>query len=185
MNTEYIVTKCFDDPDQCDVYAQRMLDFVKQDKLIVDDETVEGSKYTYGTFDDLLQEKCEYFSDIVGKKLFPTFSSARLYGKGQYMTYHVDQTACEYAVSTNLGYKGDNLYPFYLGDDAHEVLLDKNECVIYKGMEVPHWREYWDCKEDDWLVQLFMFYVDAEGPYKEHAYHKRNKLGEDSGPIWY
>ena len=184
LEFEWKETKLFDDPNQCDVYAKRMLDLVQENRT-AEDMYVVGSKFSYGTFDDLLKEKCEYFSDIVGKKLLPTFSAARLYGKGQVMPYHVDQDACEYAVTTNLGWKGKNLYPFYLTNDAHEVLLDKNECVVYKGIEIPHWREKWDCEEDDWLVQLFMFYVDADGPYAEHANHKRNKLGDGSGTVWY
>ena len=64
LKFEWKVTKLFDDPNQCDVYAKRMLDLVEANRT-ADDMYVVGSKFSYGTFDDLLKEKCEYFSNII------------------------------------------------------------------------------------------------------------------------
>jgi hypothetical protein len=52
--------------------------------------------------------------------------------------------------------------------------MDVGDAIIYKGQEKVHWREPY--KEGKWQAQVFLHYVDANGPNAEWKYDKRPKL---------
>ena len=52
--------------------------------------------------------------------------------------------------------------------------LGKGDAVFYKGCEVPHMRKPYD---GDWYVQIFLHYVNADGPNKEWLRDKRQHWG--------
>jgi hypothetical protein len=58
--------------------------------------------------------------------------------------------------------------------DASAIYMDVGDAVLYRGMEKYHWREKY--AEGKWQAQVFLHYVDADGPYKEWIYDKRGKL---------
>lgn len=127
-----------------------------------------------------------------GKKLFPTYSYARYYKKGEVLKCHTDRESCEYSVTITLGYDGD-VWPFWVADggeetdqgivgeknqifrvkNIQEVNMEVGDAVIYKGCEAPHWREE---LQGEWQAQIFLHYVDQDGPYAEWKYDKRNCL---------
>ena len=75
-----------------------------------------------------------------------------------------------------LGYDSDDgIWPIFFDDEREiKVELDVGELAFYKGAEVVHWREEFTGK---WHVQVFLHYVDADGPYAEtNKYDGRNKL---------
>ena len=55
-----------------------------------------------------------------------------------------------------------------------KVLLEEGDAVLYKGTEVPHWREEF---QGDWHSQIFLHYVKADGKYKEYYIDKRKLFG--------
>ena len=51
--------------------------------------------------------------------------------------------------------------------------LEDGDGVIYRGCDLDHWREVCDAPPDWRMGQVFMHYVDQNGPYTEHKYDKR------------
>src|SRR5271156_1197866 len=45
--------------------------------------------------------------------------------------------------------------------------------LVYSGTQIPHWREEFEAKQ---LVQVFLHYVDQNGPHKEWKFDKRPGL---------
>jgi predicted 2-oxoglutarate/Fe(II)-dependent dioxygenase YbiX len=128
--------------------------------------------------DSLLEQLTPHISEITGKKLYPTYAFARKYAPGDELKIHTDRPACEISATINLGFKGEQ-WPIYVGhkkDKSESRKIDMNigDGVIYKGCEVLHWREKYT--EGEWQFQVFVHYVDAEGPNKEWKYDKREKL---------
>lgn len=116
----------------------------------------------------------------IGKKLIPTYSFARIYTTESRLTPHVDRGACEISATLTVGFKCPSLWPIFLRHDGSDMAieLDVGDALIYRGMELTHWREplttgFW--------CQLFFHFVDAEGPMTAHAYDGRNALGPQTG----
>ena len=111
-----------------------------------------------------------------GKKLLPTYSFMRVYGKGNELEKHTDRFACEYSITMPIIYGADKLWPIYVetGEGELAVDLERGDVLIYKGIEVPHWREKFT---GEFWMQIFVHFVDAEGPYKEWHLDKRERLG--------
>ena len=59
------------------------------------------------------------------------------------------------------------------------MLFRSAECdgVLYKGMEIPHWRNKCEGPDGYYSGQLFCHYVREDGPYAEWAGDKRWKNG--------
>ena len=49
---------------------------------------------------------------------------------------------------------------------------------MYRGCELNHWRPPY---KGQWQVQVFFHFVDANGPYKDHAMDGRQSLGTQKG----
>ena len=47
------------------------------------------------------------------------------------------------------------------------------DALLYRGIELPHWREAFD---GDRMAQVFLHYVDRDGPHRDWAYDKRARL---------
>ena len=119
---------------------------------------------------------------LTGLKLLPTYTYMRVYGPGEELHYHKDRGSCEISVTINLGQSGDFDWPIWYAnpnDLTIRVPVSVLPCsaMMYRGCEVPHWREKFEPpKEDDWQVQLFLHYVDRDGPCAQFAYDRRDQL---------
>ena len=98
----------------------------------------------------------------IGLKLLPTYTFFRVYKAGDILEKHIDRPACEISISLCLRKKG-NIWPIYINNTA--VMLEEGDAVLYKGCEVEHWREAYT--EGTKQAQVFLHYVDANGPYTE------------------
>jgi hypothetical protein len=107
----------------------------------------------------------------VNKKLYPTYSFARVYWPGADMEKHTDRPSCEYSASLAISV---DPAPWSIWMDGVELFLNPGDMVVYKGMEVEHWRETYTGTEQ---VQLFLHYVDANGPHAECKYDYRKEIG--------
>ena len=128
--------------------------------------------------DSFLEQLTPYISEITGKKLYPTYAYARKYTPGDDLKIHKDRPSCEISATINLGFKGDP-WPIYVGhkedkSESKKINMNVGDGIIYKGCEVFHWREKYT--EGEWQFQVFVHYVDADGPNKEWKYDKREKL---------
>ena len=82
--------------------------------------------------------------------------------------FHKDRPACEISASITLKYVYQDKnykWPLCMGDKP--VIINQGDGVIYKGCEIDHWRPVFNQPKDSWHHQLFIHYVDANGPYKD------------------
>jgi PKHD-type hydroxylase len=116
----------------------------------------------------LLGRLLTQISKEAGKTLLPSYTYCRACFKGAELKPHKDRPSCEYSVTINLSQS--HPWPIYMGKKA--VKQNPGDGVLYKGCEIEHSRPVF---EGDEYIQVFLHYVDANGPYKEHAYDLKNK----------
>lgn len=166
------------------------------------DEQCPTSQAIHGApvFDSLLEQLVPNFEYASGKKLYPTYAYARLYAPGEELKIHTDRPSCEISATLTLGFEGD-VWPIYMGDYADEgtgrkvtiqdgsekwltneseIKMDVGDAVLYRGMDKVHWRNKYT--EGKWQAQVFLHYVDAEGPHAEWKYDKRPCLTHHKSP---
>ena len=110
-----------------------------------------------------------------GLKLYPAYTYARIYKKGDVLKRHKDRFSCE--ISTTMNLAGDD-WPLYL--EGVRVDLKPGDMMIYKGMELEHWRNKFKGKE---CIQVFLHYNNRKTPgSKDNMFDKRPHLGL---PNWF
>lgn len=127
------------------------------------------SAYALPETEDLLIYLTQKISDTVGKTLFPTYSYCRVYLNGAEMRPHTDRPACEISLSLCVG--GD---PWALNFESGPITLNPGSGVLYPGLELVHWRERFLGTQ---CTQIFLHWVDANGPYADWKFDKRPKIG--------
>jgi hypothetical protein len=107
-----------------------------------------------------------------GVAVYPTYSYFRIYKKGDKLKKHKDRPSCEISLSLSLGYDPDEPWPLWVDGSlgATPLRITKGDAVMYKGTEVAHWREEF---QGNYAAQVFLHYVDQQGPYREWRFDKR------------
>lgn len=168
---------------------------ISQQHRTVTDQQCPSSEAVYSdpAFDKLLEDLLPKMEEITGKKLYPTYSYARIYKKGERLLPHTDRPACEISATITLGSSHNRSWPIFMalpgekGDqavvgendeiirvkDTERLEINDGDAIVYAGMVMPHWRE---TLQDDWQTQVFVHYVDANGQYAGEKYDKRPKL---------
>jgi hypothetical protein len=119
---------------------------------------------TFSIYGDVVMEtlllnllpKIENFTDLT---LYPTYSFARIYKKGDILKKHKDRISCEISLTLNLG--GD-IWPIYLKNKENkeiEVNLEQGDIMIYKGCELEHWRNEFLGES---CGQVFLHYINVQ-----------------------
>ena len=175
---KYVHLKGFLDKDNCRELTNELKRLVAAQKTVKDDQCP-VSEAVHGAipFDSLLVQLLPHFEKASGKRLYPTYSYARLYAPGEELAIHTDRPSCEISATLTLGFDGD-VWPIYMGDEggvnASEIKMDVGDAVLYRGMDKHHWRNKYT--EGKWQAQVFLHYVDADGPHKEWKFDKRPSL---------
>ena len=143
---------------------------------------------TYSHYADVAMEtlllKCQpEMEKVTGLKLYPAYTYARIYKKGDELKRHKDRFSCEISTTMNLG--GDD-WPIYLepsgevGKKGVRVDLKPGDMLVYSGCELEHWREKFKGKE---CIQVFLHYNNRKTPgAKDNMFDKRPHLGL---PSWF
>ena len=177
----YVHLKDFLHLNSCKELAKELKRLVEEKKTIRDKQCP-LSEAVHGTviFDKLLSDLTRHFEAASGLKLFPTYSYARLYNnQGEELKIHRDRPACEISATLTLDFDGD-VWPIYMSanedkSNATEIKMNVGDAVMYRGCDIHHWREPY--KEGKWQAQVFLHYVDQNGPHAEWKYDKRESLG--------
>lgn len=110
------------------------------------------------------------------RELLPCYSFLRIYRQGSGLAKHVDRPSCEISASMTIGFDAPAVWPLCLesNGEVRAVDLAPGDLLVYKGAELPHWRDrftgqYW--------VQLFLHYVDAHGDYTAYKFDGRGYIG--------
>ena len=169
----YVHLKGFLDEGNCKELTQELNNYITKGKTEKDSqcplsEAIHGTE----TFDQLLVDLLPHFEKACGKRLYPTYSYARLYKPGEELKKHTDRPACEISATITLGFEGD-IWSIYMA--GNKVNMQVGDAVLYRGMEVEHWREKYT--EGQWQAQVFLHYVNADGPHADQKYDGRESLG--------
>ena len=175
---KYVYLKDFLAKESC-VELTAELKRLIAEKQTVQDDQCSKSEAVHGAmaFDKLLVDLLPHFEKASGKRLYPTYSYARLYAPGEELTNHTDRESCEISATLTLGFDGD-VWPIYMGDEgkanASKIYMAVGDAVLYRGMDKHHWRETYT--EGKWQAQVFLHYVDADGLHKQWKFDKRPSL---------
>lgn len=133
------------------------------------------SDYGDPAFDGLLEYLRPALERHSGLRLLPTYSYFRLYKRGDVLKRHRDRPACEISISLNVGQTPSEPWPIYVERDAgpYRALLAPGDALLYRGIDCLHWREPYG---GDQLVQVFLHYVDRDGPHAGHKFDGRQTL---------
>ena len=178
-NNGYVVLTEALNEQQCKELTQYMFNLHQEGKLTQDDQCPQ-SDAIYGdpVFDKLLADFTKPIGDSVGKQLIPTYTYARIYRPGEILKKHKDRPSCEISATMTLGFDAKFNWPIYFNEEKEiPVILEPGDLAVYKGCEICHWRKPF---KGNWHVQVFLHYVDANGPYKDHAFDGRPNLGIDA-----
>lgn len=135
------------------------------------------SKYADPLTESLLVNKLELVENITGKKLYPTYSYYRLYTHNDILASHKDRKACEYSVTLCIEQKGGE---WNILMDNVAVKDKPGQAIVYKGCEAEHERKPF---EGDYSINLFLHYVDQDGPNKDFKFDLRPMVGAPKVPI--
>lgn len=175
----YVVLSDVIDQPKCGQLTNHIFYLHNQGKLKKDDQCPK-SDAIYGdpVFDGLLADLAEPLGRKIGRTLAPTYTYARIYRPGEELKRHKDRPSCEISATLTLGYDSKHIWPIFFDEEQEiPVKLQPGELALYKGTEVTHWRNPF---KGLWHVQVFLHYVDANGPYKDLKYDGRDSLGQES-----
>jgi hypothetical protein len=146
----------------------------------LDHEQVPNAHSRYG--DPAMEAMLLHLHDIMEKNtgltLFPTYSYYRVYRNGDELAPHSDRESCEISATLcfNVSYDTTEFsWPIFM--NGNSVILNPGDMVIYRGCDLPHWRDKLLHNEEIWHVQGFFHYVDANGPYSNFKFDKRESIG--------
>ena len=155
---------------------------------------------TYAQYANMAMEtlmlKCQpEMEKATGLKLYPAYTYARIYKKGDELKRHKDRFSCEISTTMNLG--GDK-WPIYLSPNENvgvadgkkitnvskakgiKVNLKPGDMLVYRGVELEHWRKKFKGNE---CVQVFLHYNNSKTPgAKKNMFDRRMHLGL---PNWF
>ena len=136
--------------------------------------------------------------DIIRKKLYPTYSYARIYQPKETLKYHSDRPSCEISLTATLDFDtyDDKPWPIWIESNAKDAIKSKivvensneivekmgksywlypGDIIVYMGCQLAHWREQFVGVSQ---AQVFMHYVDKNGPHANQKYDNRHWIAK-------
>lgn len=132
----------------------------------------------------LVRKKIE---PILGIDLLPTYFFDRFYYPGQQLHRHIDRTSCEVSVTLQISTNVREPWPIWFerpDESESYVVMNNGDAAVYKGCEREHWRDPLESRynklqrtwrkiirkdDDTYHHQIFLHYVNAQGPYVHFA----------------
>lgn len=146
----------------------------------VEKKTSSMDRYADAMGEALLQHMQPLIEKAVGTALIPAYSYLRFYTPESHLAKHVDRPSCEISATLTVGSKATTSWPIYVESNGEPIAveLDVGDLMIYKGSDVPHWRER--LPEGYWL-QVFLHYVRFGGEFVDYGFDKRPSIGPWQG----
>lgn len=172
-------------PDICKI-AERYALYDRYNDFNMDTQ-VRGSHIKYA--DSLMESLLIFLKPDIEKytklNLIPTYSFYRIYKPGHILHDHIDRPSCEISVTIPLGYKyigksDDYLWPLhgYVNGKKCYMTCEVGDGIIYKGCELKHGRDIFDVEKGSYQIQVFLHYVNADGPYaQKYRFDGRKSIG--------
>ena len=173
----YVVERAVIDAASLSFFHDHALTLAKSRTVALGDAQVADAPVAYGDphLDTLLERIRGRVEEATGVQLFPTYSYLRVYKRGNLPEAHRDRPAAEISMTVNLGMSADEPWPIWIAGPMGiaSVSLNPGDGLIYRGCDCYHWREPF---AGNHLAQVFLHYVDQNGPNTEWKYDKRPRL---------
>ena len=116
--------------------------------------------YLLGRFLPLVEEKC-------GKKLKTANPYIRLYTNESTLPPHKDRSELDWTISVCIFTNLDNNWPLWVADTTHkdgkvEYPTLQGFAGLVDGKNTSHWRDVLKCKDDQFVIQLFLHYTEIK-----------------------
>lgn len=158
------------------------------------------SVYADTLMETLLHFLLPHMEANTGLDLCPTYSYYRVYRPGQTLDRHKDRESCEISTTAFFGFNYNDVaddynWGMYVDKESYDpnrVLSDfvsagnagkmikqsPGDILIYRGVDIEHWRDTFTAGINSFHVQGFFHYIDKNGPYyPDWKYDKRPRLG--------
>ena len=125
-------------------------------------------------------------AELAGCELLPSYAYFRVYQQGDICVVHADREACEHSLSLMVELADDEPWALCIGEDEIDrspapelgfgdegysaLPMNAGDAVMYRGVTHRHGRI--DPNPNRWSAHLFFHWVDANGPYADHAFDK-------------
>jgi len=152
------------------IYQKYCFNKLDENKYAIDTENFSPAWYKDPLMNALLDIKLPLVEKKSNLKLFPTYAYWRYYVFGGMLKKHSDRPSCEISVTACIK-KYDN-WPIVVEGESFE--LEEGDAVLYAGCEQKHWRP--GVYKGSGMAQVFLHYVNQNGPNKNHAYDKLNEF---------
>lgn len=126
-------------------------------------------------------------SELIGRELLPSYTYFRIYPKGHVCRIHSDRPSSEFGLSLTLDYSDDKVWDLQLGKeridslyplsddfgsmDYESIAMQVGDAVLYQGSHYAHGRM--EPNPNAWSAHVFLFFVDRDGPYRQHAFDEK------------
>ena len=166
--------------------------YIRDNKIVYEpvESQVNGSmsRYNHPSYRPAHRLILKLIENILEIDLLPTYYFDRFYYEGQELSRHTDRPSCEISATVQISTNREDAWPiwFQLPDNTEKsVSMKDGDMVIYKGYDIEHWREPLQSKygrmnkffnklkkkaDDTYHHQIFLHYVNAQGPYVHFAY---------------
>lgn len=152
----------------------------EENKFAFNDEQIANSFSYYSPlcFETLAQTLLPTMEEVTGKKLYPTYTYARIYYEGAEMARHTDRPSCEFSTTVCISNDPDfgawDIWFKNLEGKEFPIWLEPGDALVYKGDILEHWRNPYAGKRQ---CQAFLHYVNKQGKYRDYKYDKRPYIG--------
>ena len=150
----------------------------EENKSMFGDSQVTNSFAYYSAlcFEALSLQLQPLMEQITGKKLYPTYTYARIYYNGATMAIHKDRPSCQFSSTVNISIDEEPWEIWFetLNGEHKAVKLWPGDLIVYKGDTLNHWR---DAYQGQRQTQAFLHYVDKNGNYRDYKWDHRPYLG--------
>ena len=171
---------------QEDLGLMRSRDFVRSCNLLTK-PSIEVYSLEYPPMAGFLWGLTPRVAQIAGCELMPSYAYFRIYQQGDLCRVHSDRQACEHSVSLTVEL-GDNIpwalavgkdrldrplatiEPDFGDEEFSSLLMYAGDAVMYQGVNHRHGRI--EPNPNSWSAHLFLHWVDADGPYADHAFDR-------------
>jgi hypothetical protein len=166
--------KNFFNKNELKVYQKYCYNKLDEDLGRIDPDQFSPAWYLDPLMNALLDTKLSLVEQESNLELFPTYAYWRYYIFGGSLKKHFDRPACEVSITTCI--KKDSNWPIVVGGDNFE--LEEGDAVLYYGCFEEHSRpgKY----KGEGMAQVFLHYVNKNGPFTHHAYDRYTKDNDGS-----
>ena len=165
----YKLIKNFFTKEELNIIQKYCYNRLEQNKdFVIDPQSFSPAWYKDPFMLGLLDVKLPLVEKESNLKLFPTFAYWRYYVFGGNLDQHTDRPSCEISV-TSCVTKYDN-WPLIIEGQSFE--LEEGDGLLYAGCDQEHGRP--GIYKGEGMAQIFLHYVNKDGPYTDHAYDLEN-----------